>query len=333
MSGDSVNDAFDDSFIAAAMPAFVSEAQEQLAMLEQLLLQLEDAPDDRELLDALFRCAHTVKGSAGIFGLDRVVGFTHHVETLLDEVREGKVALTPTLSTLLLQCKDEIALLVEDASQPRRRHAARGPASRAARRAPSGSGRQRASGRRRAARRACRRRPPVAPDRAVRQRDLPQRHGPAGGAELPARARRDRRAALRPRRRALARRSGCGELPPRLRLRPRHRGERAQIESAFSFVREDCSLSIEPVAGETAPVDRPVAAAGSPSTPSTGSSAAASAGPAARATRPPRADTRKTAVSSACPPDRLDQVINLLGELVIAGAGASCWPATPGRVR
>jgi hypothetical protein len=39
--------------------------------IEQLLLQLEDDPDDRELLDALFRCAHTVKGSAGIFGLDR----------------------------------------------------------------------------------------------------------------------------------------------------------------------------------------------------------------------------------------------------------------------
>jgi two-component system chemotaxis sensor kinase CheA len=38
-------------------------------------------PDDRELLDALFRCAHTVKGSAGIFGLDAVVAFTHHVET------------------------------------------------------------------------------------------------------------------------------------------------------------------------------------------------------------------------------------------------------------
>jgi two-component system chemotaxis sensor kinase CheA len=112
------SDQYDDSFIADALPAFISEAQEQIEMLEQLLLQLEDAPGDRELLDALFRCAHTVKGSAGIFGLDRVVNFTHHVETLLDRVREGQVALTPELSTLLLQCNDQIRTLVLAAQDP-----------------------------------------------------------------------------------------------------------------------------------------------------------------------------------------------------------------------
>ena len=109
-------DDLDNSFIAAALPAFISEAQEQIAALEQLLLQLEDTPDDRELLDALFRCAHTVKGSAGIFGLDKVVAFTHHVETLLDQVREGHVALTPAVSTLLLQSNDQIRALVDVAS-------------------------------------------------------------------------------------------------------------------------------------------------------------------------------------------------------------------------
>lgn len=105
----------DNSFIAEALPAFISEAREQIEQLEQLLLQLEDAPDDRELLNALFRCAHTVKGSAGIFGLDRVVAFTHHVETLLDKLREGELALTPGLSTLLLKCNDQIGLLVDQA--------------------------------------------------------------------------------------------------------------------------------------------------------------------------------------------------------------------------
>jgi two-component system chemotaxis sensor kinase CheA len=108
----------DNSFIEEALPAFISEAQEQIESLEQLLLQLEDNPGDRELLDALFRCAHTVKGSAGIFGLDRVVAFTHHVETLLDEVREGRVALTPELSTLLLQSNDQIRALVSNARAP-----------------------------------------------------------------------------------------------------------------------------------------------------------------------------------------------------------------------
>ena len=105
-------------FITDALPAFISEAREQVETIEQLMLQLEDAPDDRELLDALFRCAHTVKGSAGIFGLDAVVGFTHHVETLLDQLREGQRVLSPELSTLLLQCNDQIRSLVAAALAP-----------------------------------------------------------------------------------------------------------------------------------------------------------------------------------------------------------------------
>lgn len=106
------------SDIAEALPTFISEAREQVESVEQLLLQLENAPGDRELLDALFRCAHTVKGSAGIFGLDDVVAFTHHVETLLDQLREGTLALTPELSTLLLESNDQIRALVAAAQDP-----------------------------------------------------------------------------------------------------------------------------------------------------------------------------------------------------------------------
>jgi two-component system chemotaxis sensor kinase CheA len=109
------NDA-DRDFIAQAMPAFISEAAEQIEAIETLLLELEEQPDNRELLDSLFRCAHTVKGSAGIFGLNRVVDFTHHVETLLDKMRDGDIALTPATSTLLLQCNDQIKFLVDTAS-------------------------------------------------------------------------------------------------------------------------------------------------------------------------------------------------------------------------
>ena len=106
----------DQDFIAAAMPAFISEAAEQIEAIETLLLELEEQPDNRELLDSLFRCAHTVKGSAGIFGLNRVVEFTHHVETLLDKMRDGDIALTPAISTLLLQCNDQIKFLVDTAA-------------------------------------------------------------------------------------------------------------------------------------------------------------------------------------------------------------------------
>jgi two-component system, chemotaxis family, sensor kinase CheA len=104
------------SFVSEALPAFISESQEQIESVEQLLLELEEDPANRELLDALFRCAHTVKGSAGIFGLDEVVAFTHHVETLLDQLREGQLALTPSVSTLLLQCNDQIRTLVASAA-------------------------------------------------------------------------------------------------------------------------------------------------------------------------------------------------------------------------
>ncbi len=110
MTGDA-----DHGFITEALPAFIGEAREQIASLEQLLLQLEDAPGDRELLDALFRCAHTVKGSAGIFGLERIVEFMHHVETLLDGLRAGRIALDPSLNTLLLECNDHALRLIEAA--------------------------------------------------------------------------------------------------------------------------------------------------------------------------------------------------------------------------
>lgn len=109
------NDA-DQDFIASALPAFISEAVEQTEAIETLLLELEEQPDNRELLDSLFRCAHTVKGSAGIFGLSKVVDFTHHVETLLDRMRDGVIGLTPDISTLLLKCNDQIKFLVATAS-------------------------------------------------------------------------------------------------------------------------------------------------------------------------------------------------------------------------
>jgi len=102
----------DDDLVADLLPAFMEEADEQIASFEQLILELESAPGDPQLLGALFRCAHTVKGSAGVFGLHQVVGFTHHVETVLDHLRDGHIALTPELSSLLLQCNDGMRELV-----------------------------------------------------------------------------------------------------------------------------------------------------------------------------------------------------------------------------
>ena len=99
-----------------ALQIFIAESRELLEQMEESLLALETAPGDRELLDAVFRAAHTIKGSAGVFGFDSIVHFTHHVETVLDRVRGGQVTLDAELSALLLLCGDHIGTLIEPAT-------------------------------------------------------------------------------------------------------------------------------------------------------------------------------------------------------------------------
>jgi two-component system chemotaxis sensor kinase CheA len=95
-----------------ALSTFYVEAGEMLEQMEQTLLALEDSPKEPELLNALFRSIHTIKGSAGLFGLNAIVAFTHQVETLLDQLRSGEIELSPSLSSLLLQCCDHVTELV-----------------------------------------------------------------------------------------------------------------------------------------------------------------------------------------------------------------------------
>src|SRR5690625_4848910 len=97
----------------AALQTFLAESRDLLQQMEYDLLQLESSPEDDELLNALFRSVHTVKGAAGIFGLEPVVSFTHVVENLLDKLRQREVRLTPKLAALLLNCRDHILELVE----------------------------------------------------------------------------------------------------------------------------------------------------------------------------------------------------------------------------
>jgi two-component system, chemotaxis family, sensor kinase CheA len=96
-----------------ALQTFLDESRELLSDMEQILLDLENRPGETELQNALFRCVHTVKGSAGMFGLDHVVNFTHVVENVLDRLRSDEISLTRDLANLLLRCRDHISLLVE----------------------------------------------------------------------------------------------------------------------------------------------------------------------------------------------------------------------------
>ena len=320
----------DASFIAEALPVFISEAQEQLEALEQLLLQLEDDAGNRQLLDALFRCAHTIKGAAGVFGLDEVVAFTHHVETLLDRLRDGHVQLTAALSTLLLQSNDQVRLLIAEAQG----QAIDAPAAAAARAALVQALQAQAG---------------VAPSAAATQAPAPGLAAdPAGTPGWHLRIRFGTEVfrngmdplALLNYLRGLGTivdlRCDVDAVPAleALDAEACHLGfefqlqgnaDRAAVEAAFSFVREDCELELRPIAA--APAQPPAQAADGRApahaapAPAARAEAPATAGNAAApATPAPAAEEQRFIRVQA---DRLDQVINLLGELVIASAGAA----------
>jgi len=96
-----------------ALETFILESRELLEDMETALLAIEGADDKSEMVNAIFRAAHTIKGSAGLFSLDHVVAFTHVVESVLDKVRGGKIALADKLVVLLLACGDHIGSLVD----------------------------------------------------------------------------------------------------------------------------------------------------------------------------------------------------------------------------
>lgn len=98
--------------------AFREEAVELLSELEIGLLELEGAPGDHELVDRVFRAMHTLKGSSAMFGFDDIAAFTHEVETVLDLVRDGSMPVTKELISLTLQARDRIKEMLHDASAP-----------------------------------------------------------------------------------------------------------------------------------------------------------------------------------------------------------------------
>ncbi|CAN5885994.1 chemotaxis protein CheA [soil metagenome] len=96
-----------------ALQTFLAEGRELLQDMEAALLRVSEEDDPTESINAIFRAAHTIKGSAGLFGLDGVVAFTHVVESLLDEVRDGGIVLSEPLIELLLACNDHIGALID----------------------------------------------------------------------------------------------------------------------------------------------------------------------------------------------------------------------------
>jgi two-component system chemotaxis sensor kinase CheA len=278
---------------------FRQEAQDLLEEIEQGLLDLAHRPGDRDLVDAVFRGLHTLKGSGAMFGFDALAAFTHHCETAFDRVRKGEVAATPEPWSA--------------PSWPPRTTCApwpRAPRLRRCRRRPAG----------RPA--ACRgRRPPAETAAAPRARPEPWRVRfslPAdalvnGARPLPcwtscatwASAGRGRH-----RRRARLRRPGPHRMPPGLGRgpwSPEH--GRDAIEDVFIFVIDDMTLDIEDLNAAVAEAEAPLT-----------SSRLSSPSPRPRPGRtPPPTEGRKAGGDTVrVPAERLDEMMDRVGELVIA---------------
>ncbi len=106
--------------IDSVLQTFFAEAEELLVSMETALLRIDDGAKDSETINEIFRAAHTIKGSAGMFGLFEIVGFTHMVENVLDLARDGKLTITDNLLSILLSCRDHIVQLVNNAKQQKK---------------------------------------------------------------------------------------------------------------------------------------------------------------------------------------------------------------------
>ena len=103
--------------IEQAVDTFKLECDELLQEMVDGLLRLENTPDDVDTINNIFRAAHTIKGTGGVFGFDEVVAFTHDVESLLGKVRDGEIEIDSDLIALLLNSGDHMRALVQHATE------------------------------------------------------------------------------------------------------------------------------------------------------------------------------------------------------------------------
>jgi two-component system chemotaxis sensor kinase CheA len=93
--------------------AFFEEADELLAEMEKLLLSVDMSAPDSEDLNAIFRAAHSIKGGAATFGFNDITEVTHMLESLLDRIRKGEMALTPDHVDAFLSAKDVLGMQMD----------------------------------------------------------------------------------------------------------------------------------------------------------------------------------------------------------------------------
>jgi two-component system chemotaxis sensor kinase CheA len=96
------------------MEDFLVEAFEMIEQLDQDLVELESNPEDLDLLNKIFRVAHTIKGSGSFLNLDILTKLTHHMEDILNKARKGELKITPDIMDVILESVDMMKALLEN---------------------------------------------------------------------------------------------------------------------------------------------------------------------------------------------------------------------------
>lgn len=96
------------------MGAFLDEVEEQLQFLEQSILELERSGETQEIIQKIFRAAHTLKGASAAMGFEKMKLLTHEMENVLDKIRNHHLKVTKSVINILFQCLDHLRMLKED---------------------------------------------------------------------------------------------------------------------------------------------------------------------------------------------------------------------------
>lgn len=96
---------------------FLAESKENLELLDQQFVELEQDPDNSELIKSIFRTIHTIKGTSGFFGFTTLEGIAHFAEDILSKLRDGVVEINEEITTMLLQSVDYIKAILAELEQ------------------------------------------------------------------------------------------------------------------------------------------------------------------------------------------------------------------------
>jgi len=304
---------------------FRTEAAECLEAIEAGLLDLTHQLDNKDLVDAVFRGLHTLKGSGAMFGFEALAAFTHHCETAFDRVRKGEVAATSELVAAVLAAQDHMRALVD---QPDADHGDTGNKLLAQLQAAVG-GKQAAAAAAPAA---------VPAPAAVRDAPAKKKNSWRIRFSLPANsmANGTNPLGLLDELRDLGEcsvRADTSAIPALDDLVPTElhiswdvtltsEQDRSAIDDVFIFVLDDMELSVEEISGTAAATAAPVEERAAPVPVAATSTAVPEFRPVeavpAKREAPAAVSQAKAAESVRVPAERLDELMDRVGELVIA---------------